>query len=318
MQELNLAEPCNMSATTDPRLDVRSGSGGFVTREVIRFACFIRRPHRELAPAAARAIEQVIDAFPPPALSMFAIESGDWIEFDSNGLKAQVRDRLIGADGPINATAALSGNQANIPDVSLDYAGLALDRPAFRNGCCTLSFQVAATAAGTRPEPLLNLAASLARSLDCHAAYVDLALAGDQKRNQVLARRYRCLDISNPRCVARDLEGRLPGIYWKNFLGGPLVAALGGRQALEALLSPNARFEAGPRGELTVTLGDGPIRGDVNGREQSRLHDRVAFARLAREKGLLHVPRKIIYFEPEEGLDDEEAQEQWHLRYAEG
>lgn len=302
-----------MSAASTHTLDVRSTSNAFVVREVVRFAFFVRKPHREAAQAAVQAVAQVVDLFPPPALSMFAIESGDWIEFDTEGLKTQVRERLDGSDKPINATAALSGNQANIPDVALDYAGLALDRPVFRNGACILNFHVAAGAFGPYLQRSLALATSLAESLDCSAAYVDLALIGDQQRAQAMGRRYRCMDISDPRCVARDLDDHLPGVFWKNFLSEPLVGALGGRQALEAVLSSDARIESDTRGGLIVTLGAAPIRGDVSRKE--KFDDRVALARLAHVKGLLHVPRKIIYFEAEDALEESEAQEHWHLRY---
>lgn len=302
-----------MPIANAPTLDAPSTSGGFSVRETVRFAYFVRRSHSEVAQAAVRAVEQVIDLFPPPALSMFAIESGDWLEFNATGLKAQIRERLDGDDKPINATAALSGNQANIPDMALDYAGLALDRPVFRNGACMLTFQVAASVFGPYLERSLALGARLADEIDCHAAYIDLALVGDQGRSQAMARRYRCMDISDPRCVARDLENRLPGVFWKNFLGTSLVAALGGRSAIEAVLSPDAQIEQRPRGGLVLTLGATPIRGDVNHKE--RFDDRVALAKLAYNKGLLHVPRKIVYFEAEELLDDSEAQERWHLRY---
>lgn len=310
---LDVVLKVTMATTTTKTLDVPSASGGFAVREILRFAYFMRRSHRLGAQAAVQAIEQVIDLFPPPGLSMFAIESGDWLEFDATGLKAQIRERLIGDDDPINATAALSGDQANIADMALDYVGLALDRPVFRNGACMLSFHVAASALGPHLDRSLTLAARLTDLLDCHAAYVDLALVGDQKRAQAMAHRYLCMDVSDPRCVARDLEDRIPGVFWKNFLGASLVDTLGGRQVLEAALSPEAQIEPGPKGGLVLTLGAAPIRGDVN--HQERFGDRVALARLAHSKQLLHVPRKIVYFEAEDSLDDGEAQEEWHLRF---
>ena len=78
------------------------------------------RPIRKLAPAAVEALHRLIDAFPPPALSLFAIPSGDWIDFDARGLKAQVRKALIGRDKPINGNASVWEAQANIPDFIVD------------------------------------------------------------------------------------------------------------------------------------------------------------------------------------------------------
>lgn len=303
-----------MPKATSQTLDAPSSAGGFVVRETVRFAFFMRHPHREVAHVAVRAVEKMIDLLPPPALSMFAVESGDWIEFDASGMKMQIRERLDGDDKPINATAALSGDQANIPDVTLDYAGLALDRPVFRDAASMLTVDIAASFFGTVLERSIELGGKLADELDCHAAYIDLALVGDQSRKQAMARRYRCMDISDPRCVARDLGDRLPGVFWKNFIGVSLVEALGGRQAIEAVLSPEARIEPKSRGGLVLTFGPTPIRGDINYKET--FDDRIALARLARDKGVLHVPRKIVYFEAEQSFDDSEAQENWHLRYA--
>lgn len=302
-----------MSAANFSTLDVPSSSGGFVVRETVRFAYFLRKPHRDVARDVVRAVEQVIDLFPPPLLSMFAIESGDWLDFDAAGLKGRFHERLIGDDQPINATAALSGDQANIADYALDYAGLALDRPVFRSGACMLTFCVAASAFASHFDRAMALGTHLAGELNCHAGYIDLALVGDQKRKQAMARRYRCMDISDPRCVARDLEDRMPGIFWKNFLSKAMVANLGGVDAIGAVLSSQAQIEQSLSGAVSITLGAAPIRGDVNFGE--RFDDRVALARLALSKDLLHVPRKITYFEAEDALDDSEAQESWHLRY---
>lgn len=306
----------HMESSSTSTLDVPAASGGFVVREVVRFAFFVRRPHRDIADAMVQAIGRVVDLFPPPALSMFATESGDWLDFDADGLKTRVRARLAGKDRPINGNASLSGNQANLPDFALDYTGLALDRPVFRGGSCMLTFSVAASAFGPYLQSSETLAEQLALSLGCHTAYVDLALIGDRAQLQAMAHRYQGMDISDPRIVARDIESRLPGVFWKNFLNGSLVSALGGRSALQTALSPDARIEDTSDGGVILTLGPAPTRGDVNLGE--RLDDRKALARLAHGLGMLHVPRKVTYFDPDNDLGKREAQEKWHLRYVNG
>jgi hypothetical protein len=302
-----------MNPSSTSTLDVPATSGGFVVREVVRFTFFIRRPHKDIAEAVVQAIARVVDLLPPPALSMFASESGDWLDFDADGLKARVLERLAGKEKPVNGNASLSGNQANLPDFALDYAGLALDRPVFRDGSCMLTFFIAASAFGPYMQSSEKLAERLAIDLDCQSAYVDVALIGDQTRRQAMARRYHGVDISDPRRVARDIEDRLPGIFWKNFLNSSLVSALGGRSTLQAALSANARIQDDSRGGVILTLGPAPTRGDVNRSES--VDDRRALARLAHGLGLLHVPRKVTYFEPDNELGKKEAQEMWHLRY---
>jgi hypothetical protein len=302
-----------MNANSRSTLDELSSSGKYIAREVVRLALFVRQPHRVIAPTVVDAIDRVIDVFPPPTLSMFSIESGDWIEFDAQGLKTQVRNRLIGKDKPINGTVSLAGNQANIPDFSLDYEGFAIDRPAFSSSAASLRLQIGATVFGPYLERMLGLARGLGSLFDVSTGYIDLALDGDQARMQAFARRYNAIDISDPSCVAEDIEDRLAGVFWVNFIGPQQAKALGGRDTLVPILSPEARIEETGSGGLVVTLGAAPIRGDVNRHE--KLDDRIAFARLAHQRGLLHVPREVSYFEPEDHLSDEEAQERWHLRY---
>jgi hypothetical protein len=77
-------------------------------------------------------------------------------------------------------------------------------------------------------------------------------------------------------------------------------------------LSTEASIENTGSGGLVVTFGANPSHGDVNRKEDS--DGRGLLARLANTSGLLHVPRKVRYFEAEEGLSDEEAQTAWHLR----
>jgi hypothetical protein len=304
-----------MSTSTKTTLDLRGPSGNYVVREVMRFAFFVRRPHREVAPVAVEVIDRLIDLFSPPALTMFSIESGDWLAYDAKGLKTQVRNRMLGAQVPLNGSVSLSGDQANIPDFGVDYEGIAIDRATFSKSASHLRFFVSADALPAFFGPVLRLAREIAEQLGCSAAYADLALEGDQARMQALARRYRCLDISDVSCVAEDIEDKLPGVYWKNLIGSRLCSALGGRAKLESILSSDAAFEESDSGDLIITLGTEPTRGDVNRHGQS-LADRIALARLAHERGLLHVPRAVVYFDSEDELSDVEAQETWHLRFA--
>jgi hypothetical protein len=254
----------------------------------------------------------VIDTFPPPKLSMFAIPSGDWVDDDAQGLKRRVRRRLIGRDKPINGTVSVWGEQANVPDFSLEYTASASDLPVFKQSAAALWFSIASTEFGSHRDTALRVWRELAVLLGCSAGYVDIALEGHRLRMQALAKRYRYVDISSVENVAWDLEERLPGAFWVNYLGPQLVSALGGRAAVTAALSTEASIENTGSGGLVVTFGANPSHGDVNRKEDS--DGRGLLARLANTSGLLHVPRKVRYFEAEEGLSDEEAQTAWHLR----
>jgi hypothetical protein len=295
-------------------LDEPTSSGGYVVRQVIRFAFFMRRPHLQLAAAAVNAIGQIIDLFPPPAFSMFSGPTGDWFEYDAAGLKTQVATRLVGKEQTINGNVSLAGNQGDIPDFSLDYRGFALDRPLFRQRASNLVLSIAASAFDPDVRAAsLHLARPLVVALQCSAAYIDAALDGKQARRQALAGRFRCIDISDVSAVSADLADSMPGVHWVNFLGPHLVQTLGGRAALESRLSPNARIDALDGGALVVSLGAQPELGDVNRRPD--LEDWRTLAMLAHEKNVLHVPKKVKYFVPEDDATAQEAQERWHLRF---
>src|SRR5688572_10227851 len=134
-----------MSTVNGNSLDEPSSSGGYVVRQVVRFAFFVRQPHLQLAPQAVSAMEQIIDLFPPPSISMFAGPTGDWFEYNSAGLKKRVAKRLVGKDQTVNGSASITGDQANIADVRADYAGYALDRPLHRERASRLVLTVASS-----------------------------------------------------------------------------------------------------------------------------------------------------------------------------
>jgi hypothetical protein len=280
---------------------------------MVRLAIFVRKRHRDLAPAAVEALHRLIDAFPPPALSLFAIPSGDWIDFDAKGLKAQVRKALIGRDKPINGNASVWGAQANIPDFLVEYTGSAIDLPIYKNFAAALWFSIAPDQFVQHRDRALELWRDLAEFLDASAGYVDIALEGDKRRLQALAKRYRHVDISDVDTVSMELGGKMPGVFWLNYLGPKLVEGLGGRAEIGKVLSPAASIQATAGGPLVIALGSGPSLGDVNRREGDG--DRTALARHAHERGLLYVPRKFTYFEEEDELSDKEAQKKWHMRF---
>ena len=297
-------------------LDEPKSSGGYEVRQVIRFVLFVRRTNTQLAPAAVEALNEIIDLFPPPAITSFAGGTGDWFDYDAAGLKKQVAKRLIGKDKAINGAANLSGVQANVPDFAADYAGYAIDLETHKNRAAYLVLTVGASIidADIR-SAALELFRRLAGSLGCSAGYVDVALQGKKPRLQALARRFRGVDIASISAIAADLADNMPGVHWINFMGSPLVKKLGGRAKIEAALSENARVDMLEGGGLVVSLGSEPQLGDVN--QRVNLTDWESLAKLAHENSALHIPKKVNYFDPEDGLSSMEAQERWHLRFVE-
>ncbi len=295
------------------RLDIHSRSGGFVVREMVRLAIFVRRAHRDLAPAAVEALHRLIDTFPPPALSLFAMPSGNWADLDAKGLKAQVKKALIGRDKPINGNASVWGAHANIPDFLVEYTGSAIELPIYKSYAAALWFSMTPTEFVRHRDAALRLWRELAEFLDASAGYVDIALEGEQRRLQALAKRYRYVDISDVDTVTMELSNKMPGVFWLNYLGPKLVKGLGGREEIANALSPSASFQKTCGGGLLVELGPEPSRGDIHRRTIDG--DRKALTTHAHHRGLLYTPRKFTYFEDEGEITDKEAQKKWHMRF---
>lgn len=295
-------------------LDIPSQSGGYAVRQMIRFVFFMREPNLVIAPKIVKVIEELIDLFPPPQISSFAGPSGDWFEYDVAGLKQQVREGLIGKDKAINNNTNLAGDQANIPDFSIDYCGIAMDRPIFKNASSSLVFSIGASVFNNVKHIAIPLFKKIALHLNCSFAYVDIALEGNDLHTQNLAFQFLCIDISNVDCVERDMDDKIPGIFWKTYLNQSIVEQLGGVAILKEGLSNNTKMDVLQNKSIIITFGSEPILGDINHPEDYA--DRIWLAKLAHEKGLLHVPQKIRYFTTcEENIDILELQKQWHLRF---
>jgi len=295
-------------------LDVPSNSGGYVVREVIRFAFFVHSPHRLIADSVNQVVASLLDKFPPPAISTFAANSGDWITYGTKELKRQTFKRLIGRDSPINASLSLAGEQANIADASIEYKGLAVDLPMYSHACCALWFQLAGSLAPAGLDETLAWLLPIAEQLDCTSAYAEIALEGHQPRMQAAAKRYIADDISDVSCVARDLDLKAPGVYWINYFGPELVSRMKGADCAYRIVSAGVSDATTNGGGRVISFGPVPELGDVA--KPDEMKQRKLFAKKLHAARLLHVPVKVTYFEPEEDLDDVRAQGRWHLRLA--
>jgi hypothetical protein len=92
------------------------------------------------------------------------------------------------------------------------------------------------------------------------------------------------------------------------------MATLGGRAMEESGLSGSANVEELEGGILVISLGEEPDLGDVN--QRPKLADCNHLAALAHRKQVLHVPKKVKYFDGDTYGGAMEDQERWHLRFA--
>lgn len=299
-----------MSQEPMGQLEIESSNGNYSVRPVMRHAFFVQRPHKEIAALVERAVHRLVDTFAPPLLDSATNDEGDWLPADSAAMKALASDELVGSNSGINSNLALAGSQSNLPDVTVEYTGIAQDL--FVDACCALAFSVSFNEYETKREICDELTREFVVDLSCTTAYVSPALVGDQRKYEALAARFRGVDISDVADTARDLEDRIPGVFWRMYVDTERLDALGGLSALDSILTGEVRSQSDEPGGAWITLGDEPKLGDVN--RQESMSEYETLARHIHSVGLLHLPRRVTYFD---GLEDdpEEAQERYHLRF---
>jgi hypothetical protein len=120
------------------------------------------------------------------------------------------------------------------------------------------------------PDKVRKLAMELASLLSFSTGHVGLALEmyGSASRALPLVRealfRYPGLDVPQVD-IDSNLEARVDGVHWLNFLGPPVHGALGGVAGLWSRLhSPGTHVQALGEERMVITLGTWPEAGDLS------------------------------------------------------
>jgi|GEM_PF-3255774 len=296
-------------------LQVLNSSGQVVVREAMRMVFFIRRPHREIASMARRAIESFVDL-----VSIGSFEYGFDMEGNPEELTLDTYTQSMDDwfSGPYstwpNASIHFVGRGGVAPEVSLTYLGKALGDPGFPGDAGVLDVWLTTNFFDENAARVKDYFRTTSGDLSSCVAYMNLALVGGRHAaKQALAKRYYGIDIAHSGALSADLDSRVPGIYWWNYLSEAVVTQLGGANSIGESLGEGCTIEMLSGGGALVQLGSEPLLGDRNRREVLPAHQ--AFARFVDAKGLLHVPRKVTYFKDAQSLGDMEAQHEWHLRF---
>ena len=176
-----------------------------------------------------------------------------------------------------------------------------------------------ATYIADTPDPFVALALSLLDPLDFHSGHAGYGLNYDsrgdfaydaQSRMRALGMRYPGIDIPDQETTLYAMANGdgIKRVNWLTFLGDPLVARLGGREALRQGLSEAISLYPLRRG-VAIRAGAVPGVGDVNRGELLPLYHEVGA--LLQPLRLLDHPAFIM----KDDVFDEDATEAWLGRF---
>jgi hypothetical protein len=252
-----------------PIIRLRNKSGVLVARDGVVLCFFMRRSHKEVAPAVWRALQTYRRAIPPQSLGWYGSPEGDTLPLDDQGWE-HIRQKMLERPWGIEWIVELDEDPSEVGGYHFEYNGRKLDDPSFSHDEDSTS-GVAFTfpteyLVEHGPAHLRTLALELARELPFSFGYASLAFVSPRgrwyaARHELLGplSRYLGLDLYRLVDTSRVIGTRARGAYWLTFLGQPLLGQLGGVEALRHKLSfPEMSLQPLEGERLLITLGEWP------------------------------------------------------------
>jgi hypothetical protein len=252
-----------------PVIRLRTDLGELVARDGVVLCFFMRRSHKEVAPAVWRALQLYLRAIPSQSLNWYVSDDGDMLPLDDKGwevIRKQMLERPWGAEWLVD----LAEDPGEAGGYQFEYDGRTLDDPRFAHDEGATS-GVAFTFPTEYllehgPAHLRALALELGRELPFSFGYASLAFVSPQGswysvRWEMLGllSRYLGFDLYRLNEISRLIGTRARGAYWLTFLGQPLLGQLGGIETLRHKLPfPEVSFQPLEGERLLVTLGEWP------------------------------------------------------------
>ncbi|MDR5809817.1 type VI immunity family protein [Caballeronia sp. LZ019] len=292
-------------------LDITDADGDHLVRYVMKIVFYLRHGHPDVGRQVEHAVHAFADLVSVDALRFFADAEGEWRDLREQNLAKRLEDQWGHFADTLNADVVLRGQGRGAADFYLRYAGN------MRAGQDVIasSFQCWVPRAYWL-ENRINLAAltfDIVKCLPFSFGYVSPAIVGgDSRRLQRLARRYLTVDIAEPRTIGWDIGDLAGGAYWYTFLGPRLTEAVRGVEGLREALPRGVTIDEIEGGRCGLLLSPSPILGDVNRREDISVYRSVAA--YFDQCGVLHVPKRVVYFKDDAGMADFAAQRAWHRR----
>ncbi len=242
-------------------------------RECVRISFYMRHNHPEVVQAVMRALEVFLRVLGPQTLGWYADDEGEWQPLDDRG-RAFIQDEFL---TPTGANVYLCKDADSMTGYEFTYRGRLVDLSPPHGGpndTCEVTFWLPTESLEEQgPSRVRELALELAAGLPFNSGHAGLCylfpdgLLGITKPIRKVCFRYPGIDL-NDTSLCSELGDRVQGVHWLNFLGPPVLQALGGAEGLRAQLrSPSTTVQALDAERAVVTLGLWPEAGDL---EQGR------------------------------------------------
>ncbi|RKH68573.1 DUF3396 domain-containing protein [Corallococcus interemptor] len=250
-----------------PSVEVVAGHGSVIMKAGLSICFYMRRSHRELAPLISQALTTYLRAVGRQALTWYPDLEGEWRALDDSALESTHRELLT---HPV-PFIQLRDSYGSLVDYQFLYRGVDLDSPESRRApglhTCAVSFWLPASqSSGSFRE----LALSLAKLLPFNSGHAGpsfhawLGMEDLMQHMFQLGLRYPGMDVPDEHNNAYSVGDKVQGVHWMNFLGPPVLEAVGGTSVLAARLqTPGTSVEALGVDRAVVTLGIEPDAGDT-------------------------------------------------------
>ena len=250
-------------------------------REGVSITFYMKRSHQEVAQAVLSALEVYCRAVGPQKLGWYADPySGDWDELDDKGW-TYIRRELL--EAPATSIWLRETSNSNT-GYEFNYQGHLLDICEL-DAASTVSFLLPTEYLEEHgPGRIQELALKLAAELPFNSGHAGLCfnfpegVLGTLTAIRDMSLRHPGMDIPAVHSTSLSIGTRINGVHWLNFLGQPVLGALGGATGLRPHLhSPDTTVQELEGEGAVVTLGARPEAGDL---EQG--HTLPAYRELAR------------------------------------
>jgi hypothetical protein len=260
-----------MSASI-PSISITARTGAVAIKDGLSICFYLRHSHQEVATAVLHSLDAYLQSVGNQSLTHHADEDGSWRKLD-DATMARVREELSEHPSPY---VLLTDRSSSIKDHQFLYRGVQLDSPESLRApglhSCAVSFWLPTRFIAERgADAFRKLASSLAELLPYASGHAGpsfhswLGVEYLLKDMFHLGLRYPGMDIPDENNNAYSVGEKVQGVHWLNFLGPPVLNALGGAEALaHRLRSPGTSVLALGQERALLMLGSEPDAGDMD------------------------------------------------------
>ncbi|QRN98285.1 DUF3396 domain-containing protein [Archangium violaceum] len=266
-----------------PKLRYYDKRGWLSAVDALLMSFYMPHPNERIAPAVIRAVELFRERIKPYRLLWNDTHDGQGEPLDDASWERTRRKTLdAGAGG--SGSLMLYDNPSGMNEILVDYRGLSpvpLPWPERKDDVCVLYLRLPTEYLEERgPEHVRTLALELAAELPFSSGYVDFVLcasrAGSVDALELIRPRYPGVHLAASSAIM-NVNTRVEGIHWMNFLGQPVLGQLGGVSGLrERLMLPGVSIQEMSGDRVLITLGGRPEPGDVEAGQSLPLHRALA------------------------------------------